>query len=73
MTDFGKPGYGGPYPPEGGDFHQYLVTGYALKTDHLGLENTASPPLLATTGFACITGSGPQRARRGSVLKLLHK
>jgi Raf kinase inhibitor-like YbhB/YbcL family protein len=45
-TDFGKPGYGGPCPPEGGGFHQYLITVYALKTDHLGLDKSASPALV---------------------------
>lgn len=48
MTDFGKPGYGGPCPPEGHGFHQYLITVYALKTDKLGLDQSAAP---AFVGF----------------------
>jgi len=34
-TDFGQPGYGGPCPPEGHGFHEYIITVYALKTDKL--------------------------------------
>lgn len=30
-TDFGKPGYGGPCPPEGDKPHRYIVKVYALK------------------------------------------
>src|SRR3954468_3461692 len=48
ITDFGKPGYGGPCPPEGHGFHEYLITVYALKTDKLGLYQNASP---AYVGF----------------------
>lgn len=46
VTDFGKPGYGGPCPPEGHGFHQYIVTVYALKTDKLGLDKNASPAMV---------------------------
>jgi Raf kinase inhibitor-like YbhB/YbcL family protein len=46
MTDFGKGGYGGPCPPEGHGFHQYLITVYALKTDKLGLDKNANPALV---------------------------
>jgi len=45
-TDFGQPGYGGPCPPEGHGFHQYLITIYALKTDQLGLDKNATPALV---------------------------
>ena len=31
-TDFGKPGYGGPCPPQGDKPHRYIFTVYALKT-----------------------------------------
>ena len=47
-TDFGQPGYGGPCPPPGHGFHQYLITIYALKVDKLGLEKNATP---AYVGF----------------------
>jgi Raf kinase inhibitor-like YbhB/YbcL family protein len=41
ITDYGIKGFGGPCPPEGHGFHQYIITVYALKTDKLGLdENT---------------------------------
>lgn len=45
-TDFGKEGYGGPCPPEGHGFHTYIFTIYALKTDKLGLDATASPAMV---------------------------
>jgi Raf kinase inhibitor-like YbhB/YbcL family protein len=48
LTDFGQPGYGGPCPPEGNGFHEYLITVYALKTAKLGLDKTATP---AYVGF----------------------
>ena len=40
MTDFGKPGYGGPCPPPGAP-HEYLITVYALKAP-LQLDQSAS-------------------------------
>lgn len=46
MTDFGKPGYGGPCPPKGDGPHAYMVTVYALKTARLGLDKNASPALV---------------------------
>jgi Raf kinase inhibitor-like YbhB/YbcL family protein len=46
MTDFGKPGYGGPCPPEGHGYHKYTVTVYALKTEKLGLDKNANPALV---------------------------
>ena len=48
VTDYGVPGYGGPCPPEGDGPHQYVITVYALDTEHLGLDATANP---ATVGF----------------------
>jgi Raf kinase inhibitor-like YbhB/YbcL family protein len=47
-TDFGQAGYGGPCPPQGHGIHEYLITVYALKTDKLGLDKTATP---AFVGF----------------------
>jgi Raf kinase inhibitor-like YbhB/YbcL family protein len=44
LTDFGKPGYGGPCPPPGAP-HQYLITVYALK-DKLELDKNASPAMV---------------------------
>jgi len=48
MTDFGTTGYGGPCPPPGHGFHEYLITVYALKIDKLGLDEKATP---AVVGF----------------------
>lgn len=46
VTDYGKAGYGGPCPPQGHGFHQYIITVYALKTAKLGLDKNASPALV---------------------------
>lgn len=46
MTDFGKPGYGGPCPPKGDGPHAYIVTVFALKTATLGLDKNANPALV---------------------------
>jgi Raf kinase inhibitor-like YbhB/YbcL family protein len=46
LTDFGKVGYGGPCPPEGHGFHQYIVTVYALKTPQLGLDKNTNPAMV---------------------------
>lgn len=45
-TDFGKPGFGGPCPPQGHGFHKYEITIYALKTEKLGLDANANPALV---------------------------
>lgn len=45
-TDFGKPGYGGPCPPEGDHPHRYLFTLYAV-----GLE---ALPVTADTSAAVV-------------------
>ena len=44
VTDFGKPGYGGPCPPAGAP-HQYLFTVYALK-NKIELDKSASPAMV---------------------------
>jgi len=31
ITDYGINGFGGPCPPKGHGFHQYIITVYALK------------------------------------------
>lgn len=46
ITDFKSQGYGGPCPPEGSNFHRYVVTVYALNTEKLGLDATANPALV---------------------------
>jgi Raf kinase inhibitor-like YbhB/YbcL family protein len=45
-TDFGKPGYGGPCPPQGDKPHRYIFTVYALKVDKLDLDENASPAMV---------------------------
>lgn len=48
ITDYGIKGFGGPCPPKGHGFHQYIITVHALKTASLGLnENTNA----AVVGF----------------------
>ncbi len=46
LTDFGKIGYNGPYPPENDKPHAYLITVYALKTTHLGVDKNTTPALV---------------------------
>lgn len=41
-TDFGSTGYGGPCPPQGDSPHHYIFTVYALKADHLDINDSAS-------------------------------
>ena len=45
-TDFGKPGYGGPCPPQGDKPHRYQFTVYALKIDKLPLDESAPAAML---------------------------
>jgi hypothetical protein len=47
-TDFGKPGYGGPCPPEGDHPHRYLFTVFAVNTDKLPV---AADTAAAVVGF----------------------
>lgn len=47
-TDFGKPGYGGPCPPEGDHPHRYLFTIFAVKTEKL---DVAADTSAAVVGF----------------------
>jgi Raf kinase inhibitor-like YbhB/YbcL family protein len=41
-TDFGKPGYGGPCPPQGDKPHRYVFTVHALKVDRIDADENAS-------------------------------
>jgi len=43
VTDFGKPGFGGPCPPKGDKAHRYIFTVYALDTDHLPVSEDMPP------------------------------
>lgn len=46
-TDFGRPGYGGPCPPEGDKPHRYRYTLYALKLERLPVDAEASAAMVA--------------------------
>lgn len=46
LTDFGTRGYGGPCPPQNDKPHAYVITVYALKVAHLGVEKDATPALV---------------------------
>lgn len=46
ITDYGTVGYGGPCPPEGHGFHQYIITVYALKTEKLADLSVSTPPAM---------------------------
>src|SRR6266545_879768 len=39
---FGKPGYGGPCPPQGDKPHRYIFTVYALKVEKIDADENAS-------------------------------
>jgi Raf kinase inhibitor-like YbhB/YbcL family protein len=45
-TDYGIKGFGGPCPPEGHGYHEYIVTVFALKTDKLGLNDAINPAIV---------------------------
>ena len=47
-TDFGKPGYGGPCPPQGDHPHRYLFTVHAVSLDKLPVTADTSA---AVVGF----------------------
>lgn len=53
LTDFAKPGYGGPIPFPGSGFHPYIITIYALSAQ-LELEAAANPALVGVK-MAAIT------------------
>lgn len=46
LTDFGTRGYGGPCPPQNDKPHAYVITVYALRVAHLGVEKDATPALV---------------------------
>jgi phosphatidylethanolamine-binding protein (PEBP) family uncharacterized protein len=47
-TDFGKPGYGGPCPPQGDHPHRYVFTVHAVGVDRLSVTADTSA---AVVGF----------------------
>lgn len=52
MTDFGRPGYGGPCPPKGDPPHRYLFTVHALDVDKLGVASGMTAENLGLTIYA---------------------
>ena len=48
-TDYGKPGYGGPCPPEGDKPHRYWFTLFAIKDAKLNLDADASGAMVGYT------------------------
>lgn len=48
INDYGTKGYGGPCPPEGHGFHQYIITVHALKVEELDLDSNTNA---AVVGF----------------------
>jgi Raf kinase inhibitor-like YbhB/YbcL family protein len=45
-TDFGKPGYGGPCPPEGDHPHRYLFTVFAVAKEKLDVAANTSAAVI---------------------------
>lgn len=45
-TDFGKPGYGGPCPPEGDHPHRYMFTVFAVGVEKLQADVETSAALI---------------------------
>ena len=45
-TDFGKPGYGGPCPPEGHGPHRYQFTLFAVKQESLPVQADTSAAIV---------------------------
>ena len=64
-TDFGKPGWGGPCPPQGDKPHRYVFTVHALKTDKLDLDENASAALVGFMVNASSLGKASFTAKYG--------
>ena len=46
ITDYGMKGFGGPCPPAGHGYHEYIITVFALKTDKLGTNENTNPAIV---------------------------
>ena len=65
VTDFGKPGYGGPCPPKGDKPHRYQFTLFAVDLEKLEVKDDTSAAVvgfnlhfhtIAKTGFEATYG-----------------
>jgi hypothetical protein len=64
-TDFGKPGYGGPCPPQGDKPHRYVFTVYALKVDKLDADENAPAAMVGFMIHANQIGKATFTAKYG--------
>lgn len=64
-SDFGTPGFGGACPPPGDKPHHYIFTVYALKTEKLDLDGSASAALIGFMTHANMIGKAVLVARYG--------
>lgn len=46
INDYGTKGYGGPCPPIGHGYHQYMITIHALAVEKLDLNEDTNPPIV---------------------------
>ncbi len=46
LTDFGKPGYGGPCPPQGDHPHRYMFTVHAVEVEALAVGPETMPAVI---------------------------
>jgi Raf kinase inhibitor-like YbhB/YbcL family protein len=46
LNNYGIKGYGGPCPPIGHGWHQYIITIHALKVESLGLNEDTNPAIV---------------------------
>lgn len=64
-VDFGRPGYGGPCPPDGDTPHHYVFKLTALGVDHLGLTASAPAALVTFAARAATLGTATFTATYG--------
>lgn len=55
-NSYGSAGYGGACPPPGDEAHAYHLTIYALKTEKLGIDASASPAMMLFVAAEHIIG-----------------
>lgn len=65
ITDFGKPGYGGPCPPKGDEPHRYIFTVHALDVDRLDMPPNATAAYVGFNIHAHRLASATLTARYG--------